>query len=34
MRVTGHKSEREFLGYVQEVETNHKIWFDLYNNQK
>jgi len=34
MRVTGHKSEREFLGYVQEVETNHQIWFDLYNNQK
>jgi integrase len=33
MRVTGHKSEREFLGYVQEVKTNHQIWFDLYNNR-
>lgn len=33
MRVSGHKSEREFLNYVQEVETNHKIWFDLYSKE-
>jgi integrase len=31
MKVTGHKSEREFLVYVQEVETNFKVWEDLYN---
>jgi hypothetical protein len=30
MKVSGHKSEREFLGYVQKVETNFKIWEDLY----
>jgi integrase len=34
MKVSGHKSVREFLGYVQEVETNHQIWFDLYNKEK
>jgi len=34
MKVSGHKSEREFLNYVQEVETNHQIWFDLYNKEK
>ena len=33
MKVTGHKSEREFLGYVQKVETNHQIWFDLYSKE-
>ena len=31
MKVTGHKSEREFLVYVQEQETNFKVWEDLYN---
>lgn len=31
MKVTGHKSEREFLVYVQKVETNFKVWEDLYN---
>jgi integrase len=34
MKVSGHKSTKEFLGYVQEVETNHQIWFDLYNKEK
>jgi integrase len=34
MKVSGHKSEREFLGYVQEVEMNHKIWFDMYEKEK
>lgn len=34
MKVSGHKSEREFLGYVQEVKTNHKIWFDMYEKEK
>ena len=34
MKVSGHKSEREFLGYVQEVETNHQIWFDMYEKEK
>jgi integrase len=33
MKVSGHKSEREFLGYVQEVEMNHQIWFDLYSKE-
>lgn len=33
MKVTGHKSEREFLKYVQEVESNHQIWFDLYSKE-
>ena len=33
MKVTGHKSEREFMGYVQEVKTNHQIWFDLYSKE-
>lgn len=33
MKVTGHKSEREFMGYVQEVNTNHQIWFDLYSKE-
>ena len=33
MKVSGHKSEREFLGYVQEVNTNHQIWFDLYSKE-
>ena len=31
MKVTGHKSEREFLVYVQKIETNFKVWEDLYN---
>jgi integrase len=34
MKVSGHKSEREFLGYVQEVKMNHKIWFDMYEKEK
>ena len=33
MKVSGHKSEREFLGYVQEVEMNHQIWFDMYEKE-
>lgn len=34
MKVSGHKSEREFLGYVQEVKMNHQIWFDMYEKEK
>ena len=32
MRVTGHKSEKEFKNYIQETESNNDIWFKLYEN--
>lgn len=34
MKVSGHQTEKEFLKYVQEVETNHQVWFDFFDKKK